>query len=331
MDCIRQKLFALCLFVCCFALELEAQHFVNRERALQVQVVDQDNLGLFARVTLRNYESSDLVAETDRAGMAVFHGIPAGEYTLVVTVNGHEMHRDQISLMEENLRSELVRLNLRSPYTASDQVISVQELTIPRAAQEHYNVGKKAIDAHDWQAALRAFNKAIKRYPVYARALNAKGVVLALMNKSKEAESVFRISIEANPKFAESHFNLGKLLLESNRISEARMELERSLELGYSKDSAIVLLVESMFLTNDEASAALVIRSIHLKRVAHTPGLHLELGSALEDLSKLQLAAEQYSLVLTENASQGERLMAEAALSRINDRLNIHRQNLSGR
>jgi len=221
------------------------------------------------------------------------------------------------SLSNEGFRSELVRLNLPSFTARADQMVSVDELKIPKAAKKYYDVGKKAAGAHDWRNALVAFNNAVAAYPRYARAFNAMGVVLAITAEPPEAESAFRYSIQLNPKFAESHFNLGRLLLESNRASEARRELERSLELGEGTSSAIELLVESMLVTNDLDSALSLMRSLHLKHFMHSPGLHLKIGSALEDLSQSELASDQYSLVLTENASESERRNAESALSRV--------------
>jgi Tfp pilus assembly protein PilF len=285
MWCERYKLSFLWIVIACFTAEACAQRIVTQRRQLHVQVLNQDNHGLLAKVTLRNDETLDLVTYTDRTGNADFYGIPAGNYVLIVTVGGTETHRDQISLLNtEGSRSELVRLNL--PSNKRGRIVQVDELTIPKAAKEYYDAGMEAVGGHNWAKARAGFNDAVTTYPRYARAFNALGVVLAITAQLNEAESAFRRAIELNPQFAEPHSNLGKLLLESNRAPEARKELERSLKLGAGTSSTIELLVESMILTHDEDSAVSFVRSLHLKNIAHAPGLHLEIGSALESSSK---------------------------------------------
>jgi hypothetical protein len=98
---------------------------------------------------------------------------------------------------------------------------------------------------------------------------------------------------------------------------EAKSELALSVDLGYQNPAAIDLLVQSMLETHDEDSAVLLVRSLHGRHIGHALGLHLEIGSALERLSKVELAIEQYSLALKENPAESDRKKAEIALQRL--------------
>ena len=292
-----------------------AQGIATQHRQLHVRVLDHKNHGVSAKVSLTSYDTAAF-SYTDRMGNADFYEIPAGNYALVVTVGGTEMHRDQISLLNaEGFRSELVRLHV--PAVSRAQTVSVNELGVPKSAKNYYSTGKKAVAVQNWEEALAAFNNAIKTYPRYAKALNAKGAVLAVTGQLSEAELTFRRAVELDPKLAESHFNLGKLLLESNRQLEAKSELTLSVDLGYQNPAAIDLLVQSMLETHDEDSAVLLVRSLHRTHIGHAPGLHLEIGSALERLSKAELAIDQYSLALKENPTESDRKKAEIALQRL--------------
>jgi Tfp pilus assembly protein PilF len=307
----------LWLLVIRFAAIADAQqHIVTEVRQLQVQVLSNSSHAIRAKVELRSYERSNLSTQTDRLGIGHFYGVPAGNYTLVVSVHGKEVYRDQLSLMNaEGIRNEVVRLH--SAGTDGPQVVSLDELNIPKNANDHYIAGVKAIGMRDWEKGLSALNNAIKAHPKYAKAHNAVGVVLAIRSQLSEAESAFRRAIELNPKLAEPHFNLGKLLLESNRLVEARIELERNLELDGRNPSAFELLVASMISTHDEDSAVLLMHSLHRRKIRHAPGLHLKLASVLEGHLRIEGAAEQYSLVLQENSSESERREAEVGLSRV--------------
>jgi len=104
--------------------------------------------------------------------------------------------------------------------------------------------------------------------------------------------------------------------LETDRSAEARRELERNLELDSRHSAAIELLIDSMILTHDEESAAALMRSVHVRNIPHPADLHLEIAAALEDHARMESAAEQYSLVLSEKVSDSGRRRAELGLSR---------------
>ena len=295
--------------------KLRAQHF-NPARQLSVRVLDQNGHGVLAKILLWIGSEPHLVAYTDPGGNAVLSGLAARDYELVVTVCADEVHRDQISMTNEPFRNELVRVRRLGLWPAGG-VVSIDELGIPKAAQDSYAAAKHASVAGNWKKALAGFKKAVTVYPSYAKAYNGLGVVLAVTARLPEAEAAFRRSIELNPGSAEFHSNLGELLLDRNRTDEARKECETSLQLGGSSSLCIGLLVEAMLLMNDDSPALSLLQSLELKHVPHPAAVHLEIGSLLEHLSKPELASGQYLNVLKENPSEQEKRDAQLALSRV--------------
>jgi Tfp pilus assembly protein PilF len=311
MRSLTQGLLVLCLA----EVALAQQRTVAEHCHVQVQVLDNRG-GVRAKVSLRSVDMPDFSIQTDERGIGQFLGVPAGHYTLIVTVSGKESYRDQLWLTNtETFRTEVIRLP--SSDVGGPEVVSLAELNVPKNANEDYIAATKAIAVHDWEKGLIALNKAIRAYPLHARAHNAMGVVFALKKQRSEAESAFRRAININPKLAEPHYNLGKLLLESDRAPEARVELERNMELDGRNPDALALLIDTMILTHDEDSAVSVMRSLHLRNVQHASGLHLEIASALRMHSRVEMAAEQYSLVLQESSSESEKREAEMSLSRL--------------
>jgi Tfp pilus assembly protein PilF len=307
--------FTLWLLVLGLASIVYAQQRIVEHRRVQVHVLDSRG-GVRAKLNLRSANLPDFSTQTDGRGIGQFFGVPAGHYTLIVIVGGKEVYRDQLSLTNTELfRTEVVRLS--SSGVDGPQVISLAELNVPKKANEHYMAAMKAIRIQDWERGLAALKKAIRVYPHHARAHNAMGVILALNTQVNEAEASFRRAIETNPKLAEPHYNLGKLLLESNRLPEARTELERHLELDGHNPDALALLINTMLLTHDEDSAVSLMSSVHRRNIQHASALHLEIASALEMHSRLEMAAEQYSFVLQEHSSQSEMREAEARLLRL--------------
>jgi tetratricopeptide (TPR) repeat protein len=199
--------------------------------------------------------------------------------------------------------------------------VSIGDLRIPADARKQYEAGVAATRTSDWQKAHDAFREALRVHSNYARAHNALGVVLVFMRRSvTEIESEFRSAILFDPKLVDAHFNLGKLLLESSRPVEAKHELQRVLELDKRHWAAGQLLAESMLLTNDEGSAAMLMRSMHELRVQHPVSLHIEIGARLESQGMFDLATEQYQFTLADDSSAAERRSAETALSRLRRR-----------
>jgi hypothetical protein len=74
--------------------------------------------------------------------------------------------------------------------------------------------------------------------------------------------------------------------------------------------------------TYDEDAAIALMSSVHKNNIEHPVQLHLEIAFVLEKHSRIELAYEQYSMVLRENASESERLQAKAGLLRL-DRLRL--------
>jgi Tfp pilus assembly protein PilF len=296
-----------CFLTIAFALILTGQERGGNQRLgsntieLQVQVLNDSNSGSRAKVSLSTDQSPEFIAYTDEFGNAYFHGVPIGSYILVVSIGGKELYRDQLSLNKtEGFRSEVVRIH--SPADSSRaETVSVNDLAAPEKARKSYLSAVKAIRKHNWQEALQDLSRALMIYPQYAKAYNARGVVLAIVKQDQEAEAAFRNAIRFNPEVPEAHLNLGKFLLDTGRSSEAKDELQKAVDLDDANPPAVHLLVDCMIRIHDENSAVLLMRSLHRRQVQHAARLHLEIASELKNHGNLELAAEQSSLIQKDN------------------------------
>jgi tetratricopeptide (TPR) repeat protein len=263
-----------------------------------------------------------LVEYTDASGGAEFTGLTPGLYTLTAGIAARQLYRNELTLSRsDRLTTEVIHIS-QPAANAKPEIVSVNELSVPVKAKTLFDAGVAAVHSNEWLSAIEAFRQAIAVYPAYARAHNALGVALAITKKEKESEQAFRRAIQADKAFAEPHYNLGKLLLETNRPLEARRELERDIQLDPRNSAAIELLVESMIRTYDDDAAIAQTSSADNSNIPHPVQLHLEIAFVLEKHSRLELAYEQYSIVLKEGASESERRQANAGLLRL-DRLRV--------
>jgi Tfp pilus assembly protein PilF len=280
---------------------------------VRIQVLDERNSAVAgAQVNLVTYGSPATNAITDSSGTARFPEIAVGAYTLVVNVSGKESYRDQFEIREsDGNRSSVIHVLVPMRNNrANTKSVSLNELRAPKKAQKDYVAAVDLIRKHDYKNALRTLDEALTVYPEYAKAHNARGVVLGMLNRPKESEASLLTAIRVDGDFAEPHFNLGKLLLELDRAPEARQELQRAVDLQSGHMPAIELLIDAMLTIHDENSAVSLVHSLHSRGVDHPAQLHLEIGAELENHGMFRLAAEQYSLVLKDRFSDSDRQAA---------------------
>ena len=85
--------------------------------------------------------------------------------------------------------------------------------------------------AHDRNAALANYNKALQLYPEYIDALVRKGVTLTELNDYIEAEYCFNKALQIAPASFKAYYNRGKLRLLSNKIEGAVTDLDKATSL----------------------------------------------------------------------------------------------------
>lgn len=287
---------------------------------ITIQVLDQKYAAVgSARIVIVTPGKPELAAVTDRSGTAKLRNVTPGGHTLIVSLEGIEVYRDQFAVRKSvGMKPASLRVFINADKSHLQvETISINDLKAPAKSRKHYQSALESIRSHDYPKAIQFLSQAIAIYPEYARAHNAKGVVFGLMDNVMKSESEFRDAIRCDSEFAEPHINLGRLLLESERLSEARDELQKAVDLKQEHVPAIELLIEVMLRIHDETAAVSLVRSLHSRGMDHPAQFHLKIASELERHTMTPLAMEQYSLVLQDRPSEAERSVAEVALDLI--------------
>ena len=102
-----------------------------------------------------------------------------------------------------------------------EELQSVRE-GLKEFAHEYYLMGNECITkAHDPQAALRCFDKALKMDPAYVDAWVRKGVTLFDMGEYYEAQVCFNKAVELNPQSFKARYNRAKAFYTMGHSDEA--------------------------------------------------------------------------------------------------------------
>lgn len=121
---------------------------------------------------------------------------------------------------------------LKAENEALRQQIQEQQDTLIELAEEYYALGNMCItDAHDPEAAIANYDKALKLNPKFMDALVRKGITLADMGDHHEACACFNQVIEMAPGNFKAWYNRGKSRLAQNLAEEAAGDFDKATSL----------------------------------------------------------------------------------------------------
>jgi tetratricopeptide (TPR) repeat protein len=113
------------------------------------------------------------------------------------------------------------------------------------AAKANFTRGEKELNEGRNEAAITAYDAALKATPKYAPALNGKGSALFKLNKRDEAIASFKAATDADPTFKLAWFNLGYATRKTGDFKTAAMAYEKYTALDPADADGFYGLAES--------------------------------------------------------------------------------------
>lgn len=133
-----------------------------------------------------------------------------------------------------------------------------QRESLKKYAREFLMMGNECItQAHDSQAALANYDKALEFYPEYTDAWIRKGITLYNINKFDEAGDCFNKAIQIAPADFKGYYNRGKYRLEFNDIEGAVSDFDKATSLNPEHAGAHELFGDALMRAGNEDAAAL--------------------------------------------------------------------------
>ena len=140
--------------------------------------------------------------------------------------------------LNEPKTQRLLRLKLQTINRHKEQIKQLrEELHALREAQkeyahEYYLMGNECITkAHDANAAIRCFDKALKLNPNYLEAWVRKGVTLLDIGEDYDAQVCLNKAVKLNPKSFKARYNRGKCLLRLKYYEEAILDFQQAVSI----------------------------------------------------------------------------------------------------
>ena len=140
--------------------------------------------------------------------------------------------------LDNPMVQRLLRLKLQALNSQKAQIKALREElhslreTQKEYAHEYYLMGNECITkAHDANAAIRCFDKALNLNPNYVEAWVRKGVTLLDIGEDYDAQVCLNKAVKLSPKSFKARYNRGKCLLKLKYYDEAILDLQQAVSI----------------------------------------------------------------------------------------------------
>ena len=137
--------------------------------------------------------------------------------------------------LDNPMVQRLLRLKLQALNSQKAQIKALREElhslreTQKEYAHEYYLMGNECITkAHDANAAIRCFDKALNLNPNYVEACVRKGVTLLDIGEDYDAQVCLNKAVKLSPKSFKARYNRGKCLLKLKYYDEAILDFQQA-------------------------------------------------------------------------------------------------------
>lgn len=140
--------------------------------------------------------------------------------------------------LDNPMVQRLLRLKLQALNSQKAQIKALREElhslreTQKEYAHEYYLMGNECITkAHDANAAIRCFDKALNLNPNYVEAWARKGVTLLDIGEDYDAQVCLNKAVKLSPKSFKARYNRGKCLLKLKYYDEAILDFQQAVSI----------------------------------------------------------------------------------------------------
>ena len=173
---------------------------------------------------------------TDSSGEFRFGGLNPGQYSVIIRADGCLPVNMQVDVSYNTQRGIAIYLKpLPSAKAAGpNSSISAHELSMPAKARDLMDSGKKKLyEEKNAKSSLEDFQEAAAAAPGYYEPHYQIGMAYMTLGERDDAEKSFRKAIEmSNDKYAEGEIGLGSLLVDKGNYSGGEKAIRRGIELG---------------------------------------------------------------------------------------------------
>jgi tetratricopeptide (TPR) repeat protein len=189
-------------------------------------------------VELHAYEGTMIAPQaTDAKGWFEFRGLERGVYTITIHPSGFEPVNLNFDLSFNSSRGNVIYLKAilkDSDQPPQRSPVSAHELSMPQKARDLMQSGRKKLyQGKDAQDGLADFEGAVVAAPGYYEAYYQIAVAYLTLGKRDDAEKNFRKSIEVSGgSYGNAEIGLGSMMLDHGSFADGEKTIRRGIELS---------------------------------------------------------------------------------------------------
>lgn len=189
-------------------------------------------------VDVRTPEGNIIAQQTtSSSGWFEFQGLARGNYILLINLAGFETFNLSVDLALNSSRANTIYLNPRSdssPPAMGVKTVSTHELSMPQKARNLMESGKRKLYKNkDAQGSLADFEEAVKTAPSYYEAHYQMAMAYLTLGVREPAEKSLREAIElSGDRYGEADVALGTMMLDKRDFSAGEKTIRRGVELS---------------------------------------------------------------------------------------------------
>jgi tetratricopeptide (TPR) repeat protein len=263
-------------------------------------------------------------AETNSAGLAIFRGLPSGEYQLRIRGAGvddtHSATSVAINSSQERLeRTIYVQRTGAGPESLTARV-SAAELAVPDRMRNEVAKALTEIQKDRLDSAQKRTEQVLEAYPNFAEAHNVLGIIHMKKGEPADGKKAFYEALRLDQDHPGANLNLAKILVNENHFAEAeRLSITASSTDPMNPEIWTILALTQL---RQQKFAAAIASAQRTHALPHT-GLatcHLIAAGAYEILRDFPKAAAEIRTYLAENPSSPAFSKIEARLKELESR-----------
>ena len=196
----------------------------------------------YARITLRNQQSTLYTIYTNNSGEFQVRNLSEGTYFVQAELSNFEPLVKKVELGRGLMVDLIFELRETKDFTLArlKKVVSEAELrqSIPSVAKKRYELGLKSVNKGNYQQAATYFQEALNIYPEYLAARNDLGAQYLKLKQIDEAEKNFQQVLASDPKNFNAKYNMGLVQVERRNYTEAIELLNQAIAIDSTRPLA---------------------------------------------------------------------------------------------
>lgn len=290
---------------------------------LAVHVVTADEHSVDTQIRVQLFTSQSVLASVSIVGDESAQFRVSGGRTYRLQVSGIGIETVTTPYFEisplETVHTEVVHVKATAQKgegeSSSVPTVSVSDLKVPQKARTEMNKGLELYARGEMEKAATHFEKAVEKYPQYARAYDMLGVIAVKGSDRTKARDLFLKSMQVDGTFQRAYVDLARMHTEDQSYAAAESLLTKAITLNPSDPDAVSLLAATEFANKEYDKALADVQRTHaLRNHEQFAEIHLMAGKVLAMQNNPESAIAQFQMFLLEKPDSPQAASVRKAL-----------------